>query len=65
MPTSFDHFSEKADRDYSDVSPAAAENARLLEDVMTSCGFQGYYNEWWHFNDTVRYEPELEFQPPR
>ena len=65
MPTSFDDFSEKADRDYSDVSPAAAENAQMLEDVMTSCGFQGYYNEWWHFNDTVRYEPELEFQPPR
>lgn len=65
MPTGFDDFSAKADRDYSDVSETAAANARLLEDVMQSCGFQGYYREWWHFNDEERYEPELVFQPER
>ncbi len=65
MPTPFDNFTPKADRDYSDVSDTAAANARLLEEIMQSCGFQGYYNEWWHFNDTEKYEPELEFQPPR
>ncbi|MFR1517325.1 MAG: M15 family metallopeptidase [Clostridia bacterium] len=64
MPTPFDNFTPEADRDYSDVGKTAAENARMLEDIMQSCGFQGYYNEWWHFNDTVKYEPELEFQPP-
>ena len=63
MPSSFDDFTAKADRDYSDVSQAAAANAQVLEDVMQSCGFVGYSKEWWHFNDTVKYEPELTFQP--
>lgn len=63
MPTEFDDFTEAADRDYSDVSDTAAENARLLENVMESCGFTGYSAEWWHFNDTVKYDPELEFTP--
>ena len=42
MPTGFDDFSPLADRDYSDASPEAAANARLLEDVMTACGFRPY-----------------------
>lgn len=55
MPTDFDDFSVLADRDYSDVSSAAAENARLLESVMTQAGFEAYYNEWWHFSDAAVY----------
>lgn len=63
MPTAFDDFSLKADRDYSDVSAEAAANARLLQSTMESCGFSGYYGEWWHFNDSVKYSPETSFEP--
>lgn len=34
MPSNFDEFGALADRDYSDVSPETAENARLLEQAM-------------------------------
>lgn len=56
LPSSFDDFSVLADRDYSDVSGAAAENAGLLEQVMTESGFTGYFAEWWHYTDTDDYE---------
>ena len=55
MPSDFDDFSAKADRDYSDVSTKAAENARLLERLMTDNGFVGYQQEWWHFYDSNDY----------
>ena len=58
MPSDFDEFAAIADRDYSDVSEAAAANARLLEMTMEAHGFTGYVNEWWHYSDTVRYEAE-------
>lgn len=51
MPSAFDEFGAAADRDYSDVSLAAAENAKLLEDIMTKHGFSGYRKEWWHYSD--------------
>ena len=51
MPSDFDDFSSLADRDYSDVSPEAAENARLLEELMTAAGFRPYSAEWWHYTD--------------
>ena len=63
MPTAFDDFSGAADRDYSDVSDDAAENARTLQTVMESCGFKGYYGEWWHFDDVIKYSPETVFEP--
>ena len=55
MPSDFDDFSAKAERDYSDVSTKAAENARLLERLMTDNGFVGYQQEWWHFYDSNDY----------
>ncbi len=55
MPSGFDDFTGLCDRDYSDVSPAAAANAQLLEDAMTAAGFTGYSGEWWHYDDTVKY----------
>lgn len=64
MPSGFDEFSSLAGRDYSDVPEPAAAHARLLEDVMTACGFQGYSGEWWHFRDTDSYPVEEEFTPP-
>lgn len=63
MPTDFDDFSTKADRDYSDVSENAAEHASYLESVMESCGFKPYSGEWWHFSDTDSYEVEEVFYP--
>ena len=55
MPSGYDEFSALADRDYSDVSSAAAKNAVLLESVMKKHGFKGYQAEWWHYTDTVSY----------
>ena len=63
MPTGFDDFSAKADRDYAECTPEAAANARLLEKVMEKHGFSGYWGEWWHFNDTQKYDVEDCFDP--
>ena len=63
MPTGFDDFSAMADRDYSDCSAAAAQNALLLQEIMENHGFSGYYNEWWHFSDETQYPPEECFDP--
>ena len=63
MPTGFDDFSPLADRDYSDVDPLPAANARLLEDTMAAAGFTPYFGEWWHFSDSDAYEVEEDFSP--
>ena len=55
MPSGFDDFTSRADRDYSDVSQAAGENASYLEAVMTDAGFVGYSGEWWHYSDSTEY----------
>lgn len=62
MPTAFDDFSLRADRDYSDVSETAAGNARMMEGVMAECGFRGYAGEWWDYSDTTAYEA-YDFEP--
>lgn len=64
MPTAFDDFTAKADRNYADVTVEQAQNAILLEQIMTQCGFRGYTNEWWHYEDTVIYSPDETFLPP-
>ena len=58
MPSRFDDFSALADRDYSEVSEAAKENARILEQTMAEAGFEGYYYEWWHYSDCDSYPYE-------
>lgn len=63
MPTGFDDFSSMADRDYSDCTEEAAENALLLQEVMEEAGFNCYFGEWWHFSDTVSYPAEEGFEP--
>ena len=55
MPSAFDEFSTLADRNYSDVSDAARENALILEDAMEKAGFKAYYYEWWHYSDSDIY----------
>ena len=63
MPTGFDDFTVLADRDYSDCSEAAANNATFLETLMQQNGFEGYENEWWHFSDTDEYPVEKVLDP--
>ena len=63
MPTGFDDFSPLADRDYGDVPPVPAANAKLLEDAMAAAGFVPYQGEWWHFSDSDAYEVETGFSP--
>ena len=63
MPTGFDDFSTMADRDYSDCTAEAANNARLLEKTMEENEFKPYFGEWWHYADTVSYDVEQEFYP--
>lgn len=63
MPTEFDNFTLQADRNYQDIeNQQAIQNAKLLESVMEKYGFQGYQNEWWHYNDTHTYT-YVEFEP--
>ena len=63
MPTAFDDFSKKADRDYSDCTTEAKKNALLLENLMKENGFKPYSGEWWHFSDKDSYPVGKEFTP--
>ena len=63
MPSAFDDFSGKANRDYSDCTETAADHAQLLEILMEKHGFDGYSDEWWHFYDTDQYPVEESFTP--
>ena len=63
VPTGFDNFTAFADRDYSDCSDEAAQNAALLEQTMEKYGFQPYFAEWWHFTDSDDYEVDEYFDP--
>ena len=63
MPTGFDDFSAKADRDYADCTEAAADHARILELLMEKHGFTGYSGEWWHYSDVTDYPVEHVFEP--
>ena len=55
MPTEFDTFNEKADRNYNDLTPIQRKNALILENAMKKVDFQGYRREWWHYKDSVKY----------
>lgn len=63
MPTGFDDFSAKADRNYADCTEETRNNAMILELIMEKHGFQGYAGEWWHYSDTVSYPVEEGFRP--
>ena len=63
MPTEFDDFSLKADRDYSDIEDEeAVKNVMILQNAMENNGFTGYQGEWWDYSDTVEYEAG-EYEP--
>jgi zinc D-Ala-D-Ala dipeptidase len=50
MPTPYDDFTEKASRNYMDLSSQIIINRKFLEDLMTKYGFTGLPTEWWHFD---------------
>lgn len=63
MPTEFDDFSLKADRNYSDIdNEEAVNNVLILQNTMENNGFTGYQGEWWDYSDTVEYEA-VDFKP--
>ena len=63
MPSGFDDFSARADRDYSDCGLDAAKNAQELERLMAENGFRPYAGEWWHYTDEEDYPVEEVFCP--
>lgn len=65
MPSEFDDFSDAANRDFSDCTEEARNNAEILRKVMEDNGFKGYWAEWWHFSDRIQYDPETVFDPNR
>ncbi len=65
VPTEYDNFSHRADRDYNDCEEEAADNALLLEQIMEECGFAPYFEEWWHFSDSTDYPVEEDFDPAK
>jgi D-alanyl-D-alanine dipeptidase len=58
MPTDYDDFSERAHRDSTQMSAAAARHYALLDAAMRGEGFVGLPTEWWHYDD-----PEWESYP--
>lgn len=63
MPTEFDDFSLKADRNYSDIdNEEAVNNVMILQNAMENNGFTGYQGEWWDYSDTVEYQA-VDFEP--
>jgi D-alanyl-D-alanine dipeptidase len=64
MPSAFDDFSEKAQRNYLGATPEEIANRELLQKVMEKHGFIGTSNEWWHF-DLVGWEnhPPIDILP--
>jgi zinc D-Ala-D-Ala dipeptidase len=50
MPTDFDDFSDRAHRDYPNLSQSVQKNRQKLEQVMVKYGFIPLQTEWWHFD---------------
>ena len=50
MPSDFDDFSERADRNYAGGTAEQRRNRAILQNVMEKHGFVGYPTEWWHFD---------------
>lgn len=50
MPTRFDEFSDRAHRDYNNLSRVAKQNRQTLEQAMVKSGFVPLQTEWWHFD---------------
>lgn len=51
MPTKYDDFTEDAGA-YAPCNERAAENRKILQQVMKANGFEIFPTEWWHFDAT-------------
>lgn len=52
MPSGFDEFTERAQRDWSGASVTARRHLDWLTEAMTAAGFTGIRSEWWHYDDS-------------
>lgn len=64
MGSPFDFFGEVSHGDYADLSPEQLANRALLRDVMMTCGFEPYREEWWHFTLADEPYPDTCFDIP-
>ena len=49
MGTDFDHFSERAHVNYTEIPAPVLENRKRLQTAMEGVGFRVLETEWWHF----------------
>lgn len=50
MGTGYDDFTEKAHRNYKELSDEVITNRKILEEAMIKHGFIPLETEWWHFD---------------
>ena len=55
MPSAFDDFTLRAQRDYRHLEASVRERILLLETAMKKNGFIPLYDEWWHYHDEEDY----------
>ena len=50
MPSEFDDFTEKSNRNSNRVTKKAKKNMKQLERAMVAEGFVPLETEWWHYD---------------
>jgi D-alanyl-D-alanine dipeptidase len=50
MGTGFDNFTDSAHHSFTNLSPEALNNRKLLKETMMKYGFQLIETEWWHYS---------------
>ena len=64
MGTHFDFLDEASHCNSSLISTSALHNRATLDQVMVSCGLQGYSKEWWHYQLVDEVFPDTYFDFP-
>lgn len=64
MGSLWDYFGDQSAPDSNEVSARASALRSLLRAVMTTCGFDPYEQEWWHFSFSEEPYPETYFDFP-
>lgn len=49
MGSDFDFMDTKSHHSCKSISKAEFKNREILHQIMTTCGFASYENEWWHY----------------
>jgi len=60
----FDFMDEKSHHGCPDVTEEQNANRELLRNIMLSCGFTDYTNEWWHYRLKDEPYPDTYFDFP-